>query len=63
MNRMKKLHGMIYGITSAIDVPLTLKMRTGISGHENLAHSVIKKIHQWGDRVSLITVSKDFLHL
>lgn len=57
MTRPKKLHGMIYGITSVLDVPLTVKMRTGISAHENLAHSVIKKIHQWDDKVSLITVS------
>lgn len=56
MNRMKKFHGIVYGITSVIDVPLTVKMRTGIYGNENVAHTVIKKIHQWGDRVSLITL-------
>lgn len=56
MNRMKKLHGMVYGITSVIDVPLTIKMRTGINGNDNLAYNVIKKIHQWGDKVSLITL-------
>lgn len=56
MNRLKKLEGIVYGVSSVISTPLTIKMRTGIYANENLAHNVIEKIHHWKDRVSLITL-------
>ncbi|KFM61995.1 tRNA-dihydrouridine(47) synthase [NAD(P)(+)]-like protein, partial [Stegodyphus mimosarum] len=56
MNRMKKLEGIIYSVSSVINVPLTVKMRTGIYGNDNIADSVIKRIQKWKNRVSLITL-------
>ncbi|GFY70604.1 tRNA-dihydrouridine(47) synthase-like [Trichonephila inaurata madagascariensis] len=56
MNRMKKLEGMVYGVSSVISVPLTLKMRTGIYENERIAHNIIEKIKQWKTPVSLVTL-------
>ncbi|CAL1298144.1 unnamed protein product [Larinioides sclopetarius] len=56
MNRLKKLEGIVYGVSSVINEPLTLKMRTGIYGNENIAHNVIHKIKQWEAPISLITL-------
>lgn len=39
-----------------IDVPLTLKMRTGVYAGKNIAHKVISAVKEWPDRVGLITV-------
>ncbi|GBM66451.1 tRNA-dihydrouridine(47) synthase [NAD(P)(+)]-like [Araneus ventricosus] len=56
MNRMKKLEGIVYGVSSVINEALTLKMRTGIYGNENIAHNVIHKIKQCEAPISLITL-------
>ncbi|GFT70612.1 tRNA-dihydrouridine(47) synthase-like [Nephila pilipes] len=56
MNRMKKLEGIVYGVSSVISVPLTLKMRTGIYENEKIAHNIIEKIKQWRNPISLITL-------
>ncbi len=44
------------GISSVIDVPLTLKMRTGVYEGKNIAQKVITSVKEWTDRVGLITV-------
>ncbi|XP_054716366.1 tRNA-dihydrouridine(47) synthase [NAD(P)(+)]-like [Uloborus diversus] len=56
MNRLKKLEGIVYGVSSVINVPLTLKMRKGIYGNCNIAHNVVQKIQTWKKSVSLITI-------
>lgn len=42
-------------MNSVLDVPLTVKMRTGIFDNKNIAHTVIPKLRDWG--VSMVTVS------
>ncbi|KAI2801514.1 tRNA-dihydrouridine(47) synthase [NAD(P)(+)]-like protein, partial [Blomia tropicalis] len=57
MERKKKLDEIIYSMTSVADVPLTLKMRTGVYQNRNIAHSVISTVREWtNDRIGLITL-------
>ncbi|XP_015921599.1 tRNA-dihydrouridine(47) synthase [NAD(P)(+)]-like [Parasteatoda tepidariorum] len=56
MNRMRKLKTILHGVSSVIDVPLTLKMRTGIYSNESLADSLIRKLKELKTPVSLITL-------
>lgn len=56
MTRMKKLEEIIYGMSSVSDVPITLKMRTGVYEDSKIAHNVLKKISHLKDRISLFTV-------
>ena len=37
-----------------MNIPLTLKMRTGIQNKQSVAHSLIPKLRDWG--VSMVTV-------
>lgn len=56
MHRAKKLDEIVYGMSSVLDVPLTLKMRAGIKEGKAIAHQVIRNVKKWGDRVALITL-------
>lgn len=56
MTRLKKLEEIIYGMASVSDVPITLKMRTGVYGDTKIAHNVINKISYLKDYISLFTV-------
>lgn len=38
-----------------LDVPLTVKIRTGVQEKSNMAHKLIPEMKKWG--VSLVTVS------
>lgn len=46
------------GLTSAplqvLDVPLTVKIRTGVQEKVNVAHKIIPRIREWG--ASMVTV-------
>lgn len=55
MGRSSRLGQIVRGMKSVLEVPLTLKMRTGISDSKNLAHTLIPKLKNWG--VDLVTVS------
>ncbi|CAE1258860.1 DUS3 [Acanthosepion pharaonis] len=54
MGRSSRLGQIVRGMKSVLEVPLTLKMRTGISDSKNLAHTLIPKLRNWG--VDLVTV-------
>lgn len=54
MGRSSRLGQIVRGMKSVLEVPLTLKMRTGISDSKNLAHTLIPKLKNWG--VDLVTV-------
>lgn len=55
MGRSSRLGQIVRGMKSVLEVPLTLKMRTGISDSKSLAHTLIPKLKNWG--VDLVTVS------
>lgn len=55
VGRLNKFEQIIRGMNSVLDVPLTVKMRTGIFDNKNIAHTVIPKLRDWG--VSMVTVS------
>lgn len=55
IGRLNKFEQIIRGMNSVLDVPLTVKMRTGIFDNKNIAHTVIPKLRDWG--VSMVTVS------
>jgi tRNA-dihydrouridine synthase 3 len=48
MERKNKLHQMVRGAISVLDVPLTIKLRTGIRDKTLLAHKLIPQFQQWG---------------
>ncbi|XP_061186084.1 tRNA-dihydrouridine(47) synthase [NAD(P)(+)]-like [Saccostrea echinata] len=54
IGRLNKFEQIIAGMRSVLDVPLTVKMRTGIFDNKNIAHTVIPKLRDWG--VSMVTL-------
>ncbi|KAI1902017.1 hypothetical protein AGOR_G00040380 [Albula goreensis] len=54
MSRTNKFEQIIRGMNSVLDVPLTVKIRTGVQDKVNIAHKLIPEMKQWG--VSLITL-------
>ena len=61
MGRVSKFGQIVKGMTSVLDVPLTVKMRTGIYNDKNTAHTLVPKLRDWG--VALTTVSSFFLQI
>ena len=55
MGRVTKFGQIVEGMTSVLDVPLTVKVRTGIYSDKNIAHTLMPKLRDWG--VALATVS------
>ncbi|KAH9406998.1 tRNA-dihydrouridine(47) synthase [NAD(P)(+)]-like protein [Tyrophagus putrescentiae] len=59
MDRRKRLEEIIYSVGAVTDVPLTLKMRTGVYERKAIARNVISAVREWSDasdRIGLITV-------
>eukprot|EP00118_Oscarella_pearsei_P009383 m.54019 g.54019 ORF g.54019 m.54019 type:complete len:575 (+) comp34302_c0_seq1:173-1897(+) len=54
MQRVKQFEAIVRGMSSVLDNPLTVKMRTGVYGHQLTAHKIIPKLHSWG--ASLVTL-------
>ncbi|XP_071496553.1 tRNA-dihydrouridine(47) synthase [NAD(P)(+)]-like [Diadema antillarum] len=54
MNRMGKFQEIVRGMSSVLDIPLTVKMRTGIQEGKLIAHKVIPQVLNWG--ASVVTV-------
>ncbi|KAI5615370.1 tRNA-dihydrouridine(47) synthase [NAD(P)(+)]-like, partial [Silurus asotus] len=54
MSRTNKFEQIVRGMTSVLDVPLTVKIRTGVQHNCNIAHKLIPELKKWG--VSMITV-------
>ncbi|KAJ8333609.1 hypothetical protein SKAU_G00416170 [Synaphobranchus kaupii] len=54
MSRTKKFEQIIRGMNLVLDVPLTVKIRTGVQDKVNIAHKLIPEMKNWG--VSLITL-------
>lgn len=54
MTRTKKFEQIIKGMHYALDVPLTVKIRTGVHEKCNIAHKLIPEFKQWG--ISMITL-------
>ena len=57
MGKASKFDNIIRCMTSVLDVPLTVKMRTGISDNKYIAHNLIPKLRNSG--VSLVTVREN----
>ncbi|XP_064647804.1 tRNA-dihydrouridine(47) synthase [NAD(P)(+)]-like isoform X2 [Lineus longissimus] len=54
MGRMTKFEQIVRGMTSVLDIPLTVKIRTGIYDNKSIAHTVVPKLRDWG--ASLVTL-------
>ena len=54
MQRAKPFEEIVRGMSTVLDVPLTVKMRTGVYSGQPNAHKIIPKLHSWG--ASLVTV-------
>lgn len=54
MTRTRKFEQIIKGMNYVLDVPLTVKIRTGVQEKSNIAHKLIPEMKNWG--VSLITL-------
>ncbi|XP_028672949.1 tRNA-dihydrouridine(47) synthase [NAD(P)(+)]-like [Erpetoichthys calabaricus] len=54
MNRVNKFEQIVRGMNSVLNVPLTVKIRTGVQEKHNIAHKLIPDMKTWG--VSLITL-------
>ncbi|XP_065601926.1 tRNA-dihydrouridine(47) synthase [NAD(P)(+)]-like [Cyrtonyx montezumae] len=48
MTRSNKLEQIVRGMNSVLDVPLTVKIRTGVQEKRNVAHQIIPRIREWG---------------
>lgn len=65
LRRQNILEVMIRSCVTMLDVPLTVKTRTGIYANKSIAHELVPKFEEWG--ASLVTVSfcqfgKMFVH-
>ncbi|KAF1553942.1 tRNA-dihydrouridine(47) synthase [NAD(P)(+)]-like, partial [Eudyptula albosignata] len=54
MTRSNKFEQIVRGMNSVLDIPLTVKIRTGVQEKINVAHKIIPKIREWG--ASMVTV-------
>lgn len=54
MGKSNKFEQIIRSMNSVLDIPLTVKMRVGISDNKNIAHHLVPKLRDWG--VSLVTL-------
>ncbi|XP_024920855.1 tRNA-dihydrouridine(47) synthase [NAD(P)(+)]-like isoform X2 [Cynoglossus semilaevis] len=54
MTRTRKFEQIIKGMNYVLDVPLTVKIRTGVQERSNIAHKLIPEMKTWG--VSMITL-------
>ncbi|KAG8519063.1 tRNA-dihydrouridine(47) synthase [NAD(P)(+)]-like [Galemys pyrenaicus] len=54
MNRSAKFQQIVRGMNQVLDVPLTVKIRTGIQERVNLAHRLLPELRDWG--TALVTV-------
>ncbi|NXU16196.1 DUS3L synthase, partial [Pardalotus punctatus] len=54
MTRSNKFEQIVRGMNSVLDVPLTVKIRTGVQEKMNVAHKIIPRIREWG--ASMVTV-------
>ncbi|XP_036433768.1 tRNA-dihydrouridine(47) synthase [NAD(P)(+)]-like [Colossoma macropomum] len=54
MTRTNKFEQIVRGMNSVLDVPLTVKIRTGVQQNCNIAHKLIPELKKWG--VSLVTL-------
>ncbi|NXH95800.1 DUS3L synthase, partial [Pachycephala philippinensis] len=54
MTRSNKFEQIVRGMNSVLDVPLTVKIRTGVQEKINVAHKIIPRIREWG--ASMVTV-------
>lgn len=55
LRREKTLESVIRCMNNVINLPLTVKTRTGVYANKNLAHTLMPKFQEWG--ASLVTVS------
>lgn len=56
MTRLDQLNKIITSLDTLLDVPVTLKIRTGIKEDVFIAHELVSEVKKWG--VSMITVIK-----
>ncbi|XP_058878473.1 tRNA-dihydrouridine(47) synthase [NAD(P)(+)]-like isoform X2 [Acipenser ruthenus] len=54
MTRTNKFEQIVKGMNSVLDVPLTVKIRTGVQEKVSIAHKLIPDLKNWG--VSLVTL-------
>ncbi|NXY52780.1 DUS3L synthase, partial [Callaeas wilsoni] len=54
MTRSNKFEQIVRGMNSVLDVPLTVKIRTGVQEKINVAHKIIPRIREWG--ASMVTL-------
>ncbi|CAK6445589.1 unnamed protein product [Pipistrellus nathusii] len=54
MNRSAKFQQIVRGMDQVLDVPLTVKIRTGVQERVNLAHRLLPKLREWG--AALVTL-------
>ena len=55
MQRLPRMKRIVTGMSSVMDIPLTVKIRTGVSKNTLIAQPLIPKLISWG--ASAITVS------
>lgn len=56
LNRLNVLETVVKSVSQVLDIPLSIKTRTGVYIDKPIAHNLMSKFHEWG--VSMITVSK-----
>ncbi|XP_005405815.1 PREDICTED: tRNA-dihydrouridine(47) synthase [NAD(P)(+)]-like isoform X6 [Chinchilla lanigera] len=61
MNRPAKFQQIVRGMSQVLDVPLTVKIRTGVQEHVNLAHRLLPELRAWG--AALVTPAPPHLSL
>jgi tRNA-dihydrouridine synthase 3 len=57
MGRPARLEHIVKSIKAVTDIPLTVKMRTGLQEEHGIAHTLLPKLAKWN--VAMCTVSEN----
>ncbi|KAH3719597.1 hypothetical protein DPMN_062448 [Dreissena polymorpha] len=55
MGRQQKFEQIIRSMRAVMDVPLTVKIRTGIQDNKNIAHTLVPHLRDWGVAMTTAT--------
>lgn len=56
MRRVNRLQEIVRSMVSVSTVPITIKIRTGVSDTKHTAHTLIPKLREWGAAITTVSL-------
>lgn len=57
MRRTNRFHEIVHAMVKTSDVPITAKIRTGISSSKSTAHNLLAKMKDWGLALTTVCIN------